>query len=35
MCFDNKYKYRTLHGRCYYIIKQKAKNKHYLKDCIE
>ena len=29
MCFDNRYKYRTLHGGCYEIIKKikQAKNK--------
>ena len=43
MYFNNKYKYRTLHGKCYQIKKkkekekekQKTKNKHYLKDCVK
>ena len=39
MCFNNKYKYRTFHGGCYQITKNKqAENKndkHFLKDCME
>ena len=41
MCFNNKYKYKTLHGGSCQIKtkkeknKQKKKNKHFLKDCIE
>ena len=27
MCFNNKYKYRTLHGGCYEIIKKQNKQK--------
>ena len=39
-CFNNKYKYSRLNGECLQIIKktpkkQKTKNKHYLKDCVE
>ena len=41
MCFNNKYKFRQLHEGCYLLDnnknqnKQKTKNKHSLKDCIE
>ena len=39
MCFNNKYKNRTIHGGCYQIIKKlkqtDMENKHSLKDCIE
>ena len=40
MCFNNKYKYRTLHLGFYYITKKKSsiklkkKKKQYLKDCM-
>ena len=36
MCFSNKYKYRTIHGGCYWTMtknktSRKGKNKHFLK----
>ena len=39
MCLNSKYKYRTLHGGCYLIIKkkqkkQKKKKKYSLKDLL-
>ena len=34
-CFNNKYKYRTLHRGKNQENKQKTKSKYSLKDCIE